>query len=390
MNICFKGIDIKNRNFLLLCFIGLFQGLIFFVPIQTLFLNSRGVSLDNIYNLESILLISIMVFEIPWGWVADKTSYKTTLIIGYGISALGFLIMYISYGFEAFAIMMLIRGIAISGRSGVDTALLYHSIGENDGEKAYGIWQSFYIVGIMLSSIASGFISKFSIDLTVLITFFSYFVAFILCFFLKDVKRDADSNKKSSLKTSFKDIINLKEMIIFVLAITLFIEVCTNIVVYLNQLQYLKSGIAVEYFGIISAAAQVLGFFSYKVNVLTRKFGKRRVILAFIFLLGLSLSILISTSNWLLSIVFIIVVETISYMIYPIITDIENKWMKKDTKNRATILSIYSVLGSITSVIVNFIISRFSNNNLITSLIVCLIIIGFSFILIFNNKILKK
>lgn len=242
----------------MLCFIGLFQGLIFFVPIQTLFLNSRGVSLDNIYNLESILLISIMVFEIPWGWVADKTSYKTTLIIGYGISALGLLIMYISYGFEAFAIMMLIKGIGISGRSGVDTALLYNSIGEKDGEKAYGIWQSFYIVGIMSSSIASGFVSKFSMDLTVLVTFFSYFLAFILCFFLKDIKRDPDSNKKSSLKTSFKDIINLREMIIFVLVITLFIEVCTNIVVYLNQLQYLKSGIALEYFGIITAFSFIL------------------------------------------------------------------------------------------------------------------------------------
>lgn len=57
------------------------QGFVFYAPIATVFRENRGISLSQIFLIESISMILIVVLEIPWGIFADKFGYKKTLII---------------------------------------------------------------------------------------------------------------------------------------------------------------------------------------------------------------------------------------------------------------------------------------------------------------------
>jgi len=70
-----------DRNYFLLCTIAFLQGFIFYGPIATLYRQSRGISIYEIFMIESIFMILMVAFEIPWGWFADRFGYKTTLAL---------------------------------------------------------------------------------------------------------------------------------------------------------------------------------------------------------------------------------------------------------------------------------------------------------------------
>ena len=42
------------------------QGFVFYAPIATVFRENRGISLSQIFLIESISMILIVVLEIPW------------------------------------------------------------------------------------------------------------------------------------------------------------------------------------------------------------------------------------------------------------------------------------------------------------------------------------
>ncbi|NOW04821.1 MFS transporter [Clostridium beijerinckii] len=73
----------NNRNFLLLCAIDLVQGLVFYGPIATLYREARGLTIYEIFIIESIFMLLMILLEIPWGWFADRFGYKNTLLVAF-------------------------------------------------------------------------------------------------------------------------------------------------------------------------------------------------------------------------------------------------------------------------------------------------------------------
>ena len=71
----------NKRNIYLMYIIVFLQGFVFYGPIATVFRENRGVSIYQIFLIESISMILIMLFEVPWGIFADKFGYKKTLVI---------------------------------------------------------------------------------------------------------------------------------------------------------------------------------------------------------------------------------------------------------------------------------------------------------------------
>ena len=62
----------KDRSLLPIAVATIAAGLSFYAPISALFLTSRGLSLGDIFVLESILLASILISEVPAGLLADR------------------------------------------------------------------------------------------------------------------------------------------------------------------------------------------------------------------------------------------------------------------------------------------------------------------------------
>ena len=59
--------------------ITLLQGMVFYGSIATLYRQASGLSVFQITLIESISYALCILFEIPWGIIADKIGYKRTL-----------------------------------------------------------------------------------------------------------------------------------------------------------------------------------------------------------------------------------------------------------------------------------------------------------------------
>ena len=125
----------KKTNVYLMFAIVFLQGFIFYGPIATMYRQARGISMYDIFIIESISWILMIIFEIPWGWFADKFGYKKTIIISNLIFFVSKIIFFKAYSFEMFLLERVFLAIALSGLSGCDIALIYSSIDEKKSEK---------------------------------------------------------------------------------------------------------------------------------------------------------------------------------------------------------------------------------------------------------------
>lgn len=387
-----------NINYYIMCIINMLQGLVFYGPIATIYREERGLTLKEILIIESVLLITILIFEIPWGIFADKFGYKNTIIISTGILFLSKIIFYNSYSINMFLIQAVLSGISMAGISGCDYAMIFESIAIEKSEKVFGTYQAFGTFGFFIASIGSSILSRYSLNTTVLATILAYGISFILTWFLVPI-----NNKEPNKKNENGNIINIIKninihnknfigFICLIISLYLIYEVSHSIEVYLSQLQYVRSNINYIFFGIINSITQLLCMLSAKTYLITKKLGQVKTIILFVSIMFVSNFILIFNNSGGISIALIMIIQISMAILSPIVADIENKSIDDKSNNRATILSIYSMISSLIATFVNIIIGTYSNNSVEKAFKMCFFIMIISFIGIFicskyKNKI---
>lgn len=378
----------KKINVYLMYSIAFLQGLVFYGPVATLYRQSRGLSMYNIFLIESIFMILMLLFEIPWGWFADKYGYKITLLIANFLLFISKIVFYEANSFSLFLAEGILVALATSAISGCDIALLYSSTDKEKTEKVFGMYTAMGIAGFLLACLLSTKIVERSMDLTVFGTIIPYGAAVILTFFIKDVSHDLE--KKPNIKDSIRDVLNNKQIIIIVLVFALISETTHSIGVFLNQPQYLKSGIGIRYFGFLTALMQIVCLLSAKSYKFTEKFGQNKTTKVLLINILMGCIVLIYTRSPIISVVAIAVTQGCFSIIRPIILDIENKSIS--TSNRATILSIYAMAGDILSAIVNISIGKFADVSIEAAFKACTFISIAAFVLavIYFNKAKTK
>lgn len=98
--------------------------------------------------------------------------------------------------------------------------------------------------------------------------------------------------------------------------------------------------------------------------------------------------LLILTENPIVSIVAVMILSVSISVIGPIELDVKNKQIA--SSDRATILSIYSMVGGIIASIGNVAIGRTADRSLHEGLVICLIMSGLSFVLLKVYALLNK
>lgn len=354
------------------------QGFVFYAPIATIFREARGISLAQIFLIESISMILIILFEIPWGVFADKFGYKKTLIIANFIFFISKIVFFKANSFWMFLLERILLSISISGLSGCDSALIYLSINKDDNsERIFARYGWFSTIGFLLASVMSTFIINISMDSAAYYTIIPYGLAFLASLFLKDIK--SEIKERESIKESFKIVLNNKKIIVFIISLALITEVFQSVTVFLNQGQYIKSGIDIKYFGILLVIIQIMRLISVNSYKLSSKLGQNKSINFLMRLIFLACLLLIFIDSSIGSVLCIGITATSMALIEPMGVDIKNKSISSE--NRATILSIYSMLGSIISAVINPIIGFASDSSLENGLIICSLISLVSIIL---------
>lgn len=364
----FSGV---KKNYVIMCILSLLQGLVFYAPIATVYRTSRGISVAEIFLTETVLLITMMLFEVPFGYFSDKYGYKKTLILASIILFISKVVFFNAYSLEIFIVQAIISGVAMSGFSGCNEAFIFESIDSENTEKAFGIYNAVGTASFLVASIVSSMLTSISMDTTVFITIIPFAIGIVATFLLDDININ-ENKDKLKLSIILTDIKKIKRIFLFILATTLIMEVSHSIEAFLNQLQYIRSNIDLKYFGIINALVQIACLTSGIVYKITKKYGQRKTLFMLFIIIIINIVGLIFTTYWLVTIMCIMVIQASTSMSIPIIIDIENKSIDK---NRATMLSIYSMASSIIASIINIFIGKYADISVEKSL-------GFSCVLI--------
>ena len=107
------------------------------MPIVVLFFQDNGLSMSDVMLLQALFAISVVIFEVPSGYLADMIGRRQSIFWGCILGTAGFSIYSFSFGFYGFLLAEIVLGIGSSLISGADSALIYESLLANKKQKDY-------------------------------------------------------------------------------------------------------------------------------------------------------------------------------------------------------------------------------------------------------------
>lgn len=322
------------------------------MPIIVLFFQDNGLSMREVFLLQSFFSIVIVVTEVPSGYLADIIGRKVSIIIGCILAVCGYLTYSFSYGFWGFLLAEMFIGLSASCISGADSALLYDSLVELGSEGEYKkIEGRLLSVGNFSEGIAGifgGVLALVSLRTPfyyeAAVTFLSIPVAFSLVEPERGKLDNSEGNLKSILrivKYSLHDHSEVKWLIMY--SACMGVSILT--LVWFVQ-PYLKLvGLPLAMFGVVWAGLQFsVGIFSFYAHRIELFVGRKRTL---ILLVALTVA-----GYWLLSyfqsvwaISFMVILYFVRGICYPVLKDYINQAITSDI--RATVLSVSSLVNKL-------------------------------------------
>lgn len=126
-----------------------FQHLAFgmMIPASVLWQLERGLTLGQISIIVSLWWVSVFLFEVPSGMLADRFGRKNVLALSALLFVLGFGGTGLATTFTTFVIVKVLTGIAFAMLSGADEAYVFDFLKSHKKERDYKkVWSRVYIV----------------------------------------------------------------------------------------------------------------------------------------------------------------------------------------------------------------------------------------------------
>jgi len=159
-------------------------------PILHSFYRFYGMDVSFFYYILAISVVSIFLFEVPTGVIADKIGYKKSMIIAVSLLTTSILMFILVQNKLWFIISEIVFALGIAFKSGADTGLIYDTLVVLDKEDEYlDVYtqiRKFLFVFAGIGSVLSSIL--FSIDplLPILINVIFMGSNIVLCFFLEE------------------------------------------------------------------------------------------------------------------------------------------------------------------------------------------------------------
>ncbi len=100
-----------------------------------LFYLSRGLEVGQIYYLSVVWAVTVLITEIPSGYIADRLGRKNTIIAGVLINIVATALTFTAFSFANFVLISFLYSFSFALFTGTDVAILYDTLRELKQEK---------------------------------------------------------------------------------------------------------------------------------------------------------------------------------------------------------------------------------------------------------------
>ena len=233
----------------------------FFVimPVIVPFFKARGLSMENIYQLQAVFSFCVLVLEVPSGYISDLFGRKHSLTLAAIFSAIGFTIFPFTDSFVHLVIAEFFLAIASSLYSGTDTSLIYDTmkeLGDRRAEiKILGQKVFYGRIGETVASLVGGGLAIYSLDLAAYVNAAVSWIPVFVCLGLVEPKRELMDKKthKENISYIWKSLFGHSHLLTLVILNGIAYSVATLIAVWAYQEYWKSIGVALGWFGFMWA-----------------------------------------------------------------------------------------------------------------------------------------
>ncbi len=323
-------------------------GALLMTPIIVLFWKQNGLSMFEVMVLQALFAISVIVLEVPSGYIADIYGRKNTLVVASIFATVGMGVYAIGQGFMEFLVAEIIWAVGVSLVSGADTAMFYDTLvelGEEDTYKEkWGRSTSYYMITAAAAAILGGFIGEFNLRWPFYAQLPVIAAMIPVAYSLKEPRhhKDLGDEETKSLKAVVTEVAKTKDLRLLILY-GAFVYASLQTAFWLYQPYFKLTGLQVASFGLIFAGFNVVSAGASKyAHAIEDRLGMALSLVSLTFLITASLA-LMSSFVFIFAFGFVFLQQFVRGFSKPVISDYVNKLV--DSENRSTILSTQSLVG---------------------------------------------
>ncbi len=313
-----------------------------------LFLTHKGLSVSEVALYSIVLNISITIFEIPTGYFGDKFGKRNSLILGCFLLAFHSFAMIISVNPATFIFLAALEGFAYTFVTGSNSALLYDILkrehAENDYLKINSKILSLESLTIGISIFIGGEVAIYSWNLVYSIQVITMLSAIV---FLRNIDEPERNPKKVHLKTDFKKY-RPGTILCFFILISSVTDGIFGGYYNMNQLFLDRIHITVATIGLFFSASYFINSAAYLlVGFILKILNRKQIFVSGLFVQGFLFLLLMHVKNPTVFLIFTIIACFVPEILFTVSDSIIQDYI--DSKYRATILSVVSMLRTCTT-----------------------------------------
>ncbi len=345
-----------RRNVVLYYVFALFNEPLFWGPILITSLQKLGgMSLSEIYYLESIALFFCAVLDIPSGALADTIGRKKTIVTGrlFLFGSVCFFATMTSPVGAWIGNMLWVVGFVL--QSGADSALLYDTLDQNGQPDRYKKIEGRAIGGrlllIALCSLASGFLANIHLRLPLLLCLPFVAVPLVASLFFKEAPRSKHYSVKEQIMTVGRGIsfvaksVEIRWMVGFAALV-----LAVSKVWFFTYNPYFETvGLDITYYGVIFFCLNIVAWLSsHYCQEIENRLGERNCVALMLLCLGVPILLMGLMPIWPFA-YLVLAQNIVRGFMKPFVCTYLNRHANSDI--RATVLSTQSTVSYIAGIV---------------------------------------
>lgn len=277
-----------NRNIWMLYIFSFFWLSMVIISVIVPFLQSRGLSLAQVFYLQAMFATFMVMFEVPSGYVADILGRKNALVAGALFHGIGSTWLCFAHGFAQLALVEFALGLGASLVSGTDLSLLYdtqEALAHSIQQRTRGIANMRFVKSIAegVAALIGSALILFSFGATVTVNAVFAWIPLGLSLFLIEapVERMARTGHLDNLREIVSHLLFKDRMLRLICGAMTLYGLMTFLVVWMLQPYWGRQGISLSGLGLLWAVQSFVFAIATRASLpLETRFGARPLLVA--------------------------------------------------------------------------------------------------------------